>query len=228
MKQPNFTQVPNEIIDLMPQLSGSEFKVLVAICRKTIGWHKTHDAISLSQLHTMTGLESSPCVEALKKLETLGLIVVNRCPGKTNTIDLVFETSSESEEHLFKKCIGTSSKSEDTKESEINKKQTLQPPSAPASLPTKAEKKERVVKSITDYYQKLFVDEYGAKPAWDGKIIKLVKADIARLGDSMLGSLIQIFFENPTSFVTKQETGMGYNIFHSQIDALLEKRRRAG
>jgi hypothetical protein len=92
----------------------------------------------------------------------------------------------------------------------------------------KLEKRDNIARKITDYYQKLFVEEYGAKPAWDGKIIKLVKADIARLGDSMLGSLIQIFFENPTSFVTKQETGMGYNIFHSQIDALLEKRRRAG
>ncbi len=121
MKQPNFTQVPNEIIDLMPQLSGSEFKVLVAICRKTIGWHKTHDAISLSQLHKMTGLESEACCEALKKLESMALIVVNRSPGKTNTVDLSFDTSSESEEEVFEKRSGTSSKIEDTKEREIKK-----------------------------------------------------------------------------------------------------------
>jgi len=90
----------------------------------------------------------------------------------------------------------------------------------------KAIKKENTVRKITDYYQELFVEEYGAKPTWDGKIMKLVHADVARLGDALLGKLIQLFFEDPGSFVEKNGTGLGYNIFHSQIDRLLEKRSR--
>jgi hypothetical protein len=90
----------------------------------------------------------------------------------------------------------------------------------------KAIKKENTVRKITDYYQELFVEEYEAKPTWDGKIMKLVHADVARLGDGLLGKLIQIFFEDPGSFVEKNGTGLGYNIFHSQIDRLLEKRSR--
>jgi len=87
--------------------------------------------------------------------------------------------------------------------------------------------KENLVRRITDYYQELFMEEYdGAKPTWDGKIIKLVKADINRLGDERLGGLIQLFFEDPTLFVKKNGTGMGYNIFHSQIDCLLERKAR--
>ena len=90
----------------------------------------------------------------------------------------------------------------------------------------KAIKKENTVRKITDYYQELFVEEYDAKPTWDGKIMKLVHSDVARLGDALLGKLIQLFFEEPTPFVKQNGTGMGWNIFHSQIDGLLERRRR--
>ena len=90
-----------------------------------------------------------------------------------------------------------------------------------------------VVRRITDYYQSLFTEEYpGFKPTWDGKIIKLVKADIARMGDEHLGELIQLFFEEPPDFVKKNGTGLGYNIFHSMIDRLIDvkskRERRAG
>lgn len=56
LNPPNFTQIPNEILDRMHEMTPAEFKVLVAICRKTFGWHKERDIISLTQLEEMTGL----------------------------------------------------------------------------------------------------------------------------------------------------------------------------
>lgn len=53
---PNFTQIPNEILDKMADMTPAEFKVLMAICRKTFGWQKERDVISLSQLEELTGL----------------------------------------------------------------------------------------------------------------------------------------------------------------------------
>jgi hypothetical protein len=103
------------------------------------------------------------------------------------------------------------------------------PEKAPLPHLVKKERKDKDVREFTDYYQELFMGEYeGAKPTWDGKIMKLVRADIGRLGVEVLGSLVQVFFEEPTDFVQKNGTGMGYNIFHSQIDGLLERRRRTG
>jgi len=94
----------------------------------------------------------------------------------------------------------------------------------------KAEKrvaKQSEIRSFTDYYQSLFQTDYGgAKPTWDGKIMKLVKADIARLGGTLLKELTWLFFEYPPAFVEERATGMGYNIFHSVLDSLLEKKRR--
>jgi len=102
-------------------------------------------------------------------------------------------------------------------------------PSPRAQAKTDALMGTGVIRKITDYYQDLFLEEYpGCKPTWDGKTIKLVKADISRMGDEHLGALIQLFFEQPPDFVKKNGTGFGYNIFHSQIDHLLEKERRAG
>jgi hypothetical protein len=54
---PNTTQIPNVVLDdLMPQLSGSELKVLLAIVRKTYGWQKRSDKISFTTLRQLTGL----------------------------------------------------------------------------------------------------------------------------------------------------------------------------
>ena len=69
------TQVSNEFIDnWMAKLNPSAVKVFLAIARKTIGWHKETDAISLSQMQEMTGISRPGLLKALKELEEHGLI----------------------------------------------------------------------------------------------------------------------------------------------------------
>lgn len=53
---PNYTQFPNALIMLMPEMGEAELKVTLAIARKTFGWHKDEDKLSLSQLMELTGL----------------------------------------------------------------------------------------------------------------------------------------------------------------------------
>lgn len=60
----NYTAIPNIIFDEhMNDMTGAELKVIMCICRKTIGWHKLTDRISQSQISQMTGLS----VNAIKK-----------------------------------------------------------------------------------------------------------------------------------------------------------------
>jgi hypothetical protein len=48
---PNYTSVPDELFDeLLPELSGSELKVLLYIIRRTFGFKRDDDNISLSQM----------------------------------------------------------------------------------------------------------------------------------------------------------------------------------
>ena len=70
-----FTAIPNKIIDdLQPDLTASTFKVLVTICRKTIGWHKEEDQISNSQLQKLTGMSLSSIKRSIKTLIKMELI----------------------------------------------------------------------------------------------------------------------------------------------------------
>jgi phage replication O-like protein O len=93
---PNTTQIPNEVFDsLMPHLSGGELKVLLYICRRTFGFRKDSDRISLTQiskgiitkagrvLDQGTGLSKRHVITALKTLEKKNIIKVSRSVDET-------------------------------------------------------------------------------------------------------------------------------------------------
>jgi phage replication O-like protein O len=93
---PNTTQIPNEVFDtLMPHLSGGELKVLLYICRRTFGFRKDRDSISLTQiskgittkagrvLDQGTGLSKRQVQRALRVLENRKVILVERNVDET-------------------------------------------------------------------------------------------------------------------------------------------------
>lgn len=72
---PNHTQTPNELFDhWLPKLREAELKVILVFIRKTLGWHKKRDRISLSQLEKLTGLKRSNITKAIMSLQAKGLI----------------------------------------------------------------------------------------------------------------------------------------------------------
>src|SRR5215207_7735139 len=88
---PNYTQVPDELFDvLLPQLADNELRVLLYIIRRTFGFKRDADAISLSQmvsgiktregqvLDSGTGLAKSTVARGLKSLREQGIIVATR------------------------------------------------------------------------------------------------------------------------------------------------------
>lgn len=75
-KKPGWTQFPNEIFDqLMPVLSGAQFKVLCLIARQTAGWHKDRERLSLVQIMDRTGLSRQGTVDSIQALEEKDYIV---------------------------------------------------------------------------------------------------------------------------------------------------------
>lgn len=90
-QSPNTTPVPDEVFDeLMYDLTGAELKVLLYICRRTFGWKKESDTISLKQmtqgiqrkngtwLDRGTGLAKDSVTRVVKSLEERGVILRNR------------------------------------------------------------------------------------------------------------------------------------------------------
>jgi phage replication O-like protein O len=103
---PNSTQIPDVILDRwMAELSGAEFKVLLYIARRTYGFGKESDNISLTQiaqgitrrdgsiLDRGTGVSRPTIVRALKALEERGIVV-----RQTN----LSETGREFEENTYR------------------------------------------------------------------------------------------------------------------------------
>ncbi|HII3690477.1 TPA: replication protein, partial [Pasteurella multocida] len=81
---PNSFQVPNAVIDdLMSQMSGAELKCYLAVIRKTKGWNKEEDAISITQLMEVTGLSNRKVIDACNSLVEIGLL--NQKTGARNT-----------------------------------------------------------------------------------------------------------------------------------------------
>jgi phage replication O-like protein O len=62
--------IANEIIEALAKyrLAGEEWQILLVVFRKTYGFHKKEDEISLSQFEAMTGMKRANVVRAIKKL----------------------------------------------------------------------------------------------------------------------------------------------------------------
>ena len=73
---PNSFQIANSVVDeYLSKMSGNAWKCYGLIVRKTRGWQKTHDSLSISQIQKATGIKSEKTVEkAINELVELGLI----------------------------------------------------------------------------------------------------------------------------------------------------------
>lgn len=55
--KPNYTQIPNVVLDdMMACMGDAEFKVVMAVARQTFGYHRKRHNMSLTDLCAMTGL----------------------------------------------------------------------------------------------------------------------------------------------------------------------------
>lgn len=72
---PNYTQVPNDLFDvLMADMTMAELKVVLAIVRQTIGYHREATKFSLSKIQKMTGMAYNSVVTGADAAEKRGLI----------------------------------------------------------------------------------------------------------------------------------------------------------
>jgi phage replication O-like protein O len=74
-----YTKIANELLEMFTKvnLSSYEFRVVMAIMRKTYGFSKKEDYISLSQLEDITGIKSCHICRTLKKLKFKNMIISN-------------------------------------------------------------------------------------------------------------------------------------------------------
>ena len=91
----------------MSKINGSEFKVLMAISRKTFGWHKEIDRISYSQIMEMAGISSKETVNnSIKKLVSKDIIKLEKV-GQINYYSInVTEIVPVQKSNQYENCTG--------------------------------------------------------------------------------------------------------------------------
>ncbi len=73
---PNTYQSPNFYIDdLLPLLTGEEWKCMSFLIRKTLGWHKRSDRLAKSVIAKATGLAESTVDKCMNNLVSFGLAI---------------------------------------------------------------------------------------------------------------------------------------------------------
>ena len=104
---------PNSIIDeLLPELSHSELKCYLCVLRKTKGWNKEEDAISVSQFMKVTGLSNKAVISACESL--VEREILERKSGDRNTgiySIKTYKTATSEKSSLVKNFPATSEKS---------------------------------------------------------------------------------------------------------------------
>ena len=93
MKSPQlangYTPIANELLEglICYKFTQNDYKVLLAIIRKTYGYHKKWDAIGNSQLATMTGLQRTHVARSIRSLIAQNVLITDDSQYK-NTLGI--------------------------------------------------------------------------------------------------------------------------------------------
>ena len=76
-KENGYTAIANEILDhlVLPGINGSEYRTVLFVLRKTYGFNKKQDRISLSQFEKATLMKRSHVVTTIKELVHKSILV---------------------------------------------------------------------------------------------------------------------------------------------------------
>ena len=78
-----YTRIVNEILDQLVKrgLLGSEYQIILYIIRKTWGYNKTEDIISLTQFEQALNLSRHTVIKTIKNLEKHKILVKRSIPN---------------------------------------------------------------------------------------------------------------------------------------------------
>ena len=79
-KERGFTRIPNELYDAMlsQKLSITQERALLYVIRKTYGFNKREDMISISRMAEETGYSRRAMINAVHDLEKMGILKLQK------------------------------------------------------------------------------------------------------------------------------------------------------
>src|SRR3990167_5512355 len=227
-----YTKIANELLEaylkISKYLSPYENTVWLCILRKTYGYHKKEDWISLSQIGVMTNIRQSHIARSIRKLKERKMVIHSGERGKTYLTSIQKDYNIWS---LLPKQVRTLLPKQVAPLLPKQVRTTTQ--TGFELLPKQVDTKDNTTKDNTtkdnttvvrDYFylrfKETFGKEYIANFGKDGKIFKdlLVKIPIIEIK-----KLIDMYLITPDKFI--EDGGYSVGIFRSRINSLrIEKK----
>lgn len=95
-----YTPLPKTFYTWLPQLSGTEIKVYLAIGKHTLDYHKFAATVPMEELSRLTGLGRVTIWGAVKKLEQRGILKVSRGVKKVSRYEILTAPYVQELEHI--------------------------------------------------------------------------------------------------------------------------------
>jgi phage replication O-like protein O len=208
---PNTTQVPNVLLDVvMREVSNPSLRVLLAIVRKTYGFQKQSDHISLTQLQEITGLSRQGVVNGARALGSLIAIRHGKREGNEYALNLNVATGElvngvdQSTRLTSQRGAKTLVNGVDT-QNQIRTKPNSVRKTSRSILANSKTQPAAGFKETRDLYCELFIARFGSKPDFDGGRDGAILSGLLKSHDAAeVKELLRFFFEHPPDWVEKK------------------------
>lgn len=218
------TDISNELIEALARIriSGEEMQILWVVFRKTYGWHKKEDQISLSQFALMTGLKRPTVSRGLGKLLSKKILhIIKNDTTHINKYRInkdfdIWTPIIKKDTTIIKKDKRVLSKMIHTKESITKETNTL-------SVKGKKPPSDPNIKIFIDYTFSSYKEKTGNKLLITGKDAKLVERLLPVYPLAELKALWEKFLVSEDEFVS--QAGFSLGVFYSQINKLQNQKK---
>jgi len=107
IQAPNYTQVPNAILDRIHEMTLAEWKIVGVVCRLTFGWHKREEVVTLSRLETLTGLSRTSVLDGIVAAMDRGILGRRKLGAREVAYYLLVASDSPSAETIGSPTLPT-------------------------------------------------------------------------------------------------------------------------
>jgi hypothetical protein len=229
---PNTTQIPNILLDeVMPRLSGSALKVLLIVARKTYGFQKTSDKISLSQLQQFSGMSKQSVINGIRDLGPLLKTIAGTVDGAPNetgmneySLNLDVVTGGLVQKLDQSKKL-TSTKNDQKPVQKLDTQNQVLQNQDRAHAKRALQQPDSRIREFFDFWTKEYQARFSAPYVFaGGKEGQLVKSLLGSHDLPALQALALRFLDSSDTWI-RERGGYTIGVFASQVNKLVSTRR---
>lgn len=222
-KENGYTPIANEILEklIASNLNGTEIAVVLFILRKTYGYAKKQDEISISQFLSAIPVTKTSLCSALRNLQLVKIIKLVKKGNSLKSSNLWAFNKDYDTWQLVKKSKLVKKSLKQLVKKTLHTKEIITKEIVGSSKDDEIKKDS---KAIIDYWFESWVKVYGYKPTVAGaKFMAVAKPIIKTHGLEVAKKVCDVYFNTDDDFFRKQSWGFMTMMSSEVFNSLLTK-----